>query len=103
MYWEEDTVSPGVSRLRMRIHELSGDSILADTVVFEVTNINGVSVEFSINPFDGDLAEAVAAWSHEGVGYQAEFLWLSDDDTSDGEVTDQMRADALKVIESMIE
>ncbi len=103
MYWEEDTVPPGVSRLRTRIRELSGRSFLPDTLDFEVVDIKGVAVQFATSPFGGDIAEAVAAWSNEGTGYHAEFLWPSDDDTSDGEVTDQMRADALKVIESMIE
>lgn len=103
MYWEEDTVSPDVSRLRMTVIELSGRSFLPDTLNFEVVDIDGVSVQFATRPFGGDLTEAVAAWSHEGIGYHVEFRWLSDDETSDGEITDQMRADALKVIESIIE
>lgn len=103
MYWEEDTVSPDVSRLRMTVTELSGRSFLPDTLNFEVVDIDGVSVQFATRPFGGDLTEAVAAWSHEGIGYHVEFRWLSDDETSDGEITDQMRADALKVIESIIE
>lgn len=102
MYREEDTVSPDVSRLRMTIIELSGRSFLPDTLNFEVVDINGVSVQFATS-LGGNLAEAVAAWSHEGIGYNVEFLWLSDEGTSDGEVTDQMRAEALKVIESMVE
>jgi hypothetical protein len=100
LYLEEDTGSPGVSRLR--IIELSGRSFLPDTLNFEVVDINGVSVQFATR-LGGDLAEAAAAWSHEGIGYNVEFLWLSDEGTSDGEVTDQMRAEALKVIESIIE
>ncbi len=100
LYLEEDTGSPDVSRLR--IIELSGRSFLPDTLNFEVVDINGVSVQFATG-LGGDPAEAVAAWSHEGIGYNVEFLWLSDEGTSDGEVTDQMRAEALKVIESMIE
>ena len=103
MYWEEDTVSPDVSRMRMTVIELSGRSFLPDTLNFEVVDIDGVSVQFATRPFGGDLTEAVAAWSHEGIGYHVEFRWLSDDETSDGEITDQMRADALKVIESIIE
>lgn len=96
LYLEEDT---GVSRLR--IIELSGRSFLPDTLNFEVVDINGVSVQLATR-LGGDLAEAAAAWSHEGIGYNVEFIWLSDEGTSDGEVTDQMRAEALKVIESMI-
>ena len=99
LYLEEDTGSPGVSRLR--IIELSGRSFLPDTLNFEVVDINGVSVQLATR-LGGDLAEAAAAWSHEGIGYNVEFIWLSDEGTSDGEVTDQMRAEALKVIESMI-
>ena len=103
VYWEKDTVSPGISRLRMRIREVSGRFSLPETLDFEVVKLGGIPVEFASKASGEEHVEALAAWSHEGTGYQAEFLWLSDDETSDGEVTDQMRADALKVIESMIE
>ncbi len=103
VYWEKDTVSPGISRLRMRIREVSGRFSLPETLNFEVVKLGGIPVEFTGKASGEEHVEAVAAWSHEGTGYQVEFLWLSDEGTSDGEVTDQMRADALKVIESMIE
>jgi hypothetical protein len=101
-YWEEKAARAGTPRLRIRFHELSGHSSLPDNLDFEVVEIDGVPVEFAVNPFGADYAEAVAAWSHKGVGLQAEFFWLTDEQPGDGEITEAMRRDALEVIESMI-
>lgn len=99
IYWERSVSN---SRpLRMRIREAAGRASVTDNVESETVRIREVQVEFAAEGGNGD-ARAIAAWSHAGTGYQVEFLWLSDGETN-RLPEDEVRAEALKVIESMIE
>jgi hypothetical protein len=103
MYWEDGSSSAFTRPVRIRITEAAGTE-MAITARREVVGIRGVEVGFATGPFTkGNDAGVDAVWNYKGIGFGAEFYWLPAEGTVQGEVTEQMRADALKVIESMIQ
>ena len=103
MYWETEDALPGLRRLRMRITEAyETDMVMTDPS--EVLNVRGVQVGFVVGPFAPyNDSEAEAVWNRDDAGFAVEFYWLPDERTPEGPVTDEMRADALRIVESMIE
>jgi hypothetical protein len=102
MYWETEEALPGLRRLRMRITE-AYETEMAMTDRREVLDVRGVQVGFVVGPFaPRSDSEAEAVWNRDDAGFAVEFYWLPDEWTSRGLVTDEMRADALRIIESMI-
>ena len=103
MYWEDGSSSAFTRPVRIRITEAAGTE-MAITARREVVGIRGVEVGFATGPFTkGNDAGVDAVWNYKGIGFGAEFYWLPAEGTVQGEVTEQMRADALRVIESMIQ
>jgi hypothetical protein len=102
MYWDDGSAPPGVTPVRIRLSELLGHTSMADAFEPEVIDVAGVDVDFAVGPFGGLYADIMAAWTHNEVSVEAEFYWVTDDDPSERLVTQEMRTDALKMIESMI-
>ena len=101
-YWEDRSAPPDVPRLRLRIDEDDSHIALSSASPNNLIRVGGEQVFFEASP-DGPHSEAQAAWNHEEVAFQVIFAWLDTDGEDLGYVSDQMRADAIKVIESMIQ
>jgi hypothetical protein len=102
-YLEDNQAVPSVRRMRMRITEAEGEHSVGGSPGREVTNVRGVAVELGVGLFGPEDTQIVAMWNQGGTVFEVEFYWLPAEGTNQGEVTEQMRADALKVIESMIQ
>ncbi len=87
--------------LQVTILEAPGDFSLSRDYQPEVVTILGYPVQLTTDPGDEGEARIMSAWKQGNTAMGVEFLWFSDGD-SHGTVTDEMRADALRVIESMI-
>jgi len=102
MYWEDKSAPLGVPRLRIRIDEDNSHMSLSNVPPNKLMSVAGEQVSFEASP-EGPHSNVWAAWNHEGVAFQVIFAWLSADGKDLGYVSEEMRADALKVIESMIQ
>ena len=100
IYWEADRESGREDGVRIRITESLAR--IATREDAEIQEVNGTPVQLVSDLYREGEALLFAMWNQGKVAVQAELLWLSDGD-SHGPITDEMRAEAIQVVESMIE
>ncbi len=67
----------------------------------EVIDVKGVEIELVADPSDLHEARIMTAWKYSGTAFGTEFLWLSGG-SAQGAITSAMRAEAVRVIASMM-
>ncbi len=100
IYWEADRESGREDGVRIRITESLARVATRDDA--EIQEVNGTAVQLVSDLYRDSEALLFVMWNQGKVAVQAEFLWLVNEDAH-GSVTDDMKAEAINVIESMID
>jgi len=100
-YGEDKSAPSDVPRLRIHVSEEPGGLPATDSALHDSVNIGGIEVRLAVSP--EARSDIWAAWSQGEIDCFLLFAWINAEGGELGHVSDQMKADALKVIESMIE